>query len=59
MPVTHDIVTRSISRDEYHEIDYRVMGLAFEAHRKLGRMCDEVVYQEVHCQPLVQSIPMT
>ena len=46
MPVTHDISTHPISRDEYHEIDYRVMGLAFEAHRELGRMCDEAVYQE-------------
>jgi len=34
-----------MTRDEYHALDYAVMGLVFDVHKKLGRLHDEKVYQ--------------
>ncbi len=45
MPIEFDCEVRRVSRDEYHELDYRVMGHAFAVHRTLGSMQDERVYQ--------------
>jgi GxxExxY protein len=33
-----------LTRDEYHDLDYQVMGFAFELHRRLGRLHDERIY---------------
>jgi hypothetical protein len=46
MPIEHDIQTRMLSADEFHQLDYRVMASAFAAHNELGRMCKEAVYRE-------------
>jgi GxxExxY protein len=45
MGVSHDIQAREISKDEYHGLDYVVMGLAFELHNEFGRFHDERVYR--------------
>jgi GxxExxY protein len=44
MPISCPIAVRSIDQEEFCKLDYRVMGLAFETHNELGRLCDEVVY---------------
>ena len=33
-----------LSEDDMRDLDYRVMGSAFEVHRQLGSLCDEAVY---------------
>lgn len=45
MPITTPISLRAISRDEFARLDYQVMRLAFESQNELGRLCDEVIYQ--------------
>lgn len=41
----------SISRNEYHEIDYLVMGLVFQIHQELGPYWNEKIYQnELACR---------
>jgi GxxExxY protein len=34
-----------LSTEEFKHLDYQVMAHAFAAHRDLGRLCDETVYQ--------------
>ncbi len=34
-----------ISKDEYHDLDYKIMGLAFRVHKELGKFWNEKVYQ--------------
>jgi GxxExxY protein len=46
MPIKHNIPVRQLTDDEFHRRDYKVMGLVFNAHKELGRMCDEDVYRE-------------
>jgi GxxExxY protein len=45
MPIHCPISFPRLSEDDMRAIDYAVMGHAFATHRKLGRMCDESVYQ--------------
>ena len=45
MPVECPLELVEVGRDEYHRLDYRVMGIAFEAHRDMGRLHDEAIYQ--------------
>lgn len=45
MPITHAIKIKRISDDDFHEIDYKVMGLVFSIHHKLGRFWNEKIYQ--------------
>ncbi|MFA6714039.1 MAG: GxxExxY protein [Victivallales bacterium] len=35
------------SQDEFHTIDKIVTGYAFDIHNRLGRFCDEKIYQEI------------
>ncbi len=44
MPIEAPNLPR-LSTESMRELDYAVMGHAFAAHRELGRMCDEPVYQ--------------
>jgi len=46
MPIRHNIAVRHLTDDEFHRLDYQLMGLAFAAHKELGRLCDEDVYRE-------------
>lgn len=45
MPVASPVSVRPISQDDFAAIDYRVMRCAFDSHNELGRLCDEVIYQ--------------
>jgi GxxExxY protein len=45
MPTICPITFPRLSDDEMRPIDYQVMGHAFATHCKLGRLCDESVYQ--------------
>lgn len=36
---------RLIDQDEFAQLDYRVMRMAFECQNQLGRLCEESVYQ--------------
>ena len=45
MPIYCPITFPRLSEDDMRTIDYQVMGHAFATHRKLGRLCDESVYQ--------------
>ncbi len=46
MPFTHDMEPRSLTQDDFHRLDYSLMGLAFAAHKEMGRFCEERVYGE-------------
>ncbi len=45
MPVTSPSPVRVIGQAEFAELDYQVMRCVFESQNELGRLCDEVVYQ--------------
>ena len=45
MPIECDLHPRSFTRAQYHHLDYRVMAVAFDIHRRLGRLHDERIYQ--------------
>lgn len=46
MPIKCDIKPVEITKDEYHQLDYKVMGIIFEIHKDLGRLCDGKIYQK-------------
>jgi len=53
MPIKHAIKTKLISDEDFHALDYEVMGLVFSVHRELGRLWNEKIYQNelaYHCQ---------
>lgn len=45
MPITPGIPTQPISADDFHKLDYQVMGLVFSIQRDLGRFWNEKIYQ--------------
>jgi GxxExxY protein len=45
MPITSPISIRPINQEEFARIDYQVMRHAFDSQNELGRLCDEVIYQ--------------
>ncbi len=45
MPITCNAKIEPIAKDDFHALDYKVMGLAFAIHQKLGRFWDEAIYQ--------------
>jgi GxxExxY protein len=45
MPIELPIPLPRLSTEEFKELDHCVMAHAFAAHRDLGRLCDEAVYQ--------------
>ncbi len=45
MPIHCGLDIRALSAEEFQELDYRVMGHAFQSQNELGRLCDECVYQ--------------
>lgn len=45
MPISCPIDVRSLTPEEFQEIDFRVMGCAYESQNELGRLCEEGVYQ--------------
>ena len=45
MPVDSPISLCPISREEFARLDYQIMRLAFDCQNELGRLCDEIIYQ--------------
>ena len=45
MPIHCPVRSRSVSRDEFHRLDYRVTGIVFATHNDLVRLHEERVYQ--------------
>jgi len=45
MPIELPFPLPQLSTEEFKHLDYQVMAHAFAAHRDLGRLCDEAVYQ--------------
>jgi len=45
MPIEPSVTIKPILEDEFHSIDYEIMGVVFEMHKELGRFCDEKIYQ--------------
>jgi GxxExxY protein len=45
MPITCAVPIRHITQDEWARLDYKVMARAFDSHNEIGRLCDEVIYQ--------------
>lgn len=46
MPIEPSIPIRCISKDEFHEIDQRMLGHAFAIHNQFGRLLDEIAYKK-------------
>src|SRR6266478_3514691 len=67
MPITCPVSMRPIQQAEFAEIDFRVMRLAFDSQNELGRLCDEVIYQNdlaarLSCAelgPIHKEVPLT
>jgi GxxExxY protein len=45
MPIDCPISIRRIEQEEFAQLDFQVMRCAFDAQNELGRLCDEVIYQ--------------
>jgi hypothetical protein len=45
MPISSPASIRPISQEQFARIDYQVMRHAFDSQNELGRLCDEVIYQ--------------
>ena len=45
MPIVSPICLRPIGQEEFARIDYQVMRHAFDSQNELGRLCDEIIYQ--------------
>ncbi len=45
MPIDVPFMPCDLTRDEYHEMDYRVMAAAFDVHNRWGCLHDEAIYQ--------------
>jgi GxxExxY protein len=44
MPIHCPVTIKSLSADEFEELDYHVMGHAYACQNELGRLCDECAY---------------
>jgi GxxExxY protein len=45
MPIQISQPVKLYSEQEFHDLDFQVMRLAFDAHNQLGRLYDEKIYQ--------------
>jgi len=45
MPISCALDIRPLTPEAFQEVDYRVMGHAFASQNRLGRLCEEAVYQ--------------
>ena len=45
MPIQPGMQTTPISYEDFHALDYQVMGIVFAIHRDLGRFWNEKIYQ--------------
>ena len=67
MPITSALPIRPISQEEFAQIDFQVMRHAFDSQNELGRLCDEVIYQNdlasrlesAGLSPVRKEVPVT
>ncbi len=45
MGIKFNKIINHITKDEYHNLDYEIMGLAFRVHKELGKFWNENIYQ--------------
>ena len=45
MPIKSSLAVRPITQQQFATLDYQVMRHAFDSQNELGRLCDEVIYQ--------------
>ncbi len=45
MPITSPLPSSHTTQEEFAQLDYLVMRHAFESQNQLGRLCDELIYQ--------------
>jgi GxxExxY protein len=45
MPMKCSLAVRPISQQQFATLDYQVMRHAFDSQNELGRLCDEIIYQ--------------
>ena len=45
MPISCPLDVRALTEEEFEERDYRIMGHAFASQNRLGRLCEEGIYQ--------------
>src|SRR5436190_23908801 len=45
MPITSPVPSNPFTQQEFAQLDYLVMRHAFECQNQLGRLCDELIYQ--------------
>src|SRR5437763_13345647 len=45
MPITSPVPSNPITQQEFAQLDYIGMRHAFECQNQLGRLCDELIYQ--------------
>ena len=55
MPIKVDSTIRVFDEDEFHELAYKIIGVAFEVHRQLGRLMEEDVYKRVICEQCARA----
>jgi|ERR1035438_2196495 GxxExxY protein len=66
MPITTHISLHPMEQEDFARLDYQVMRHAFECQNQLGRLCDEVIYQndlaarlEAAGLPALKEVPVT
>jgi len=66
MPITSPVSLNQINQDDFAKLDYQVMRHAFQSQNELGRLCDEVIYQndltnrlEAAGLPTLKEVPVT
>jgi len=67
MPIDCPIVIRRLEQEEFAQLDFKVMRCGFETQNELGRLCDEVIYQNdfaarLHAAglgPVRKEVPVT
>ena len=67
MPISCPVAVRPIHQEEFAQIDYHVMRHAFASQSELGRLCDEVIYQNdlaarlsaAGLSPVRKEVPLT
>jgi len=45
MPIRPGVQTKPISYDDFHSLDYKIMGIVFSIHQDFGRFWSEKIYQ--------------
>ena len=59
MPITSSLPFGHTTQEEFARLDYLVMRHAFECQNQLGRLCDELIYQnDLAARLLAARVPV-